>query len=50
MCLAEFNGQLVSGSDDEMIKLWDPLTWTCQETLQEHTDGVEALAECSGRL
>ena len=48
--LAECNGQLVSGSYDSMIKVWDPSTWICQQTLEGHTGGVVALAECSGQL
>jgi WD40 repeat protein len=35
---------LVSGSDDQTIKLWDTTTWRCLTTLSGHTSRVWSLA------
>lgn len=29
------SGELVSGSKDKTIKVWDPKIWTCLKTLEE---------------
>jgi WD40 repeat protein len=38
------NDLIASGSDDSTIKLWNPWTYTCEETLTDHTDAVTCLA------
>ena len=37
------NGTLVSGSDDNTIKLWHPKTFECLHTLSGHSSSVRAL-------
>jgi WD40 repeat protein len=33
-------GQLLSGSVDKSIKVWDVKTWTCERTLTDHTGSI----------
>ena len=35
---------LVSGSDDNTVRLWDPMTGTCRAILEGHSDLVRAVA------
>lgn len=41
--------QLVSGSRDGMIKVWDLDTYSCIQTLLEHDSPVICLASCQGQ-
>ena len=41
------NGNLVSGSADTTIKVWNPRTGALIQTLTGHTSAVEALTVCS---
>ena len=41
------DGTLASGSYDKTIKLWDPKTGACKQTLQGHTFCVMALVQLS---
>lgn len=44
-------GALASGSDDGVIKVWDPTTWDCQYRIQAHKANVTCLAALpDGRL
>ena len=46
LCLIELkNGDLVSGSCDNTIKIWNIETCECSQTLSEHTDAVFNLFE-----
>jgi len=45
------DGRLASGSYDKTIRIWDPATGECLQTLEGHTDWVLALAALpDGRL
>jgi WD40 repeat protein len=45
------DGRLASGSDDGIIKIWDPVTGKLQATLEGHSGAVRALAVLpDGRL
>ena len=44
MLLGENGNDLVaSGRDDSSVKLWNPWTYTCEQTLNGHTDAVTCL-------
>ena len=38
------NGHIVSGSDDNSLRIWDPATGECIAVLTEHTASVNTLA------
>lgn len=42
--LTVWNGDIVSDSDDNQIKVWNRVTGQCTHTLTEHNDAVSALA------
>ena len=45
------DGKLVSGSNDNTVRIWDTTSGACLLTLADHTDGVNALAVLpDGRL
>jgi WD40 repeat protein len=40
------NGDLVSGSNDATIKIWNPIDGSLKRTLRKHTDAVGAKNNC----
>ncbi len=49
-CLAFAQGKLISGSEDNTIKIWNLETGACTHTLQGHQDTVRSLAFAQGKL
>ena len=41
--LADYEGQLLSGSSDCTIKVWNKETWQCDATLMGHVHAVHAI-------
>ena len=41
--LADYEGQLLSGSSDCTIKVWNKETWKCDATLMGHVQAVHAI-------
>lgn len=41
---------LFIASDDTLIKVWNPESWTLFRSLSDHENSVNALVECKGRL
>jgi WD40 repeat protein len=42
------NDKLVSCSDDGVINVWTPGTWTCARTLNHDDGAVNAVVNCRG--
>ncbi|CAM9389207.1 unnamed protein product, partial [Chrysoparadoxa australica] len=42
--LTVVNGNLISGSWDSLIKVWNPQTWLCERTLSDHTGTIRCFA------
>ncbi|MGE3920335.1 MAG: hypothetical protein AB7F64_05225, partial [Gammaproteobacteria bacterium] len=42
------SGEVVSGSDDNTLRVWNPKTGQCRQVLQGHTDSVYALTVLPG--
>ena len=38
--LAVHGGKLLSGSEDETVKVWDPSNWTCERTIKVDADST----------
>jgi len=49
-CLIEYQGMLISGSDDKTIKCWSLSSYDCITTLEGHSNYVECLAVCDNYL
>jgi WD40 repeat protein len=45
LCAADVDGRprLVSGSDDQTLRIWDPVEGTCETVLTGHTDRTNAI-------
>jgi WD40 repeat protein len=45
LCAVEVDGRprLVSGSDDQTLRVWDPVEGTCETVLSGHTDQINAI-------
>jgi E3 ubiquitin-protein ligase TRAF7 len=42
--------KLISGSDDNTIKVWNTDTWACERTLEGHTGTVNSLVRHGDKL
>jgi hypothetical protein len=49
-CLVIHGDKLISGSDDDTIKVWSTDTWACERTLDDHDTSVLSLVMHSDKL
>ena len=50
MCLAVWEGRLISGHASGMLRVWSVATGECEQVLEGHDDSVDALAGWGSRL
>jgi hypothetical protein len=50
MSLVVYGDKLISGSNDNTIKVWSTDTWTCERTLEDHTNAVHSLVVHGDKL